>query len=257
MLAWLVMALLLVPVQGPRAHRTYPTGSNANQRQNPPKEPASLGPIRSGQTAPQGKQATARGKEGEKPLRPILGALIDSWPLTLIGIGALWLTWRTIGTLERQAEAALLNAEAVIKAERPWLIVQIEASENEAATYLVVATNKGRTPAEMVDGLFGQGVYPIGDSVPNEDRMAPFFAPLQGVTVPGDSFEVGKIKITSHRIDNSTPPPKQLYCCGIIRYWDTFTDRSQAAPYVTQWCFHWQGPKREWVRSPNGYSRNT
>jgi hypothetical protein len=137
--------------------------------------------------------------------------------------------------------------------------VEVEPVYQGDDIYQVIATNKGRTPAEMVDGYCGHNVYPMEDSVPNEERMAPFLAPLQSLTLPGEHFEVEKIRIRMHPIDNSVLPPKQLYCFGVIRYWDMFTDRTQegAKPLVTQWCFQWQGPPKCWVRSPNGYSKNT
>ena len=50
------------------------------------------------------------------------------------------------------ANAALLNAQAFINAERPWILVKAElAKRPESGTwYDVVAVNKGRTPAEVI-----------------------------------------------------------------------------------------------------------
>jgi hypothetical protein len=201
--------------------------------------------------------------------------------LVLVGIGAIWAAIKTLKaieqqgiTLERQtkatedsAKAALLNAQAYINSERPWLVVEIEPiepDENDTLAavpvlYRVIARNKGRTPAEMIDGVCGQGAHPIEDQVPNEERMAPFLAPVQSLTMPDDSFQIDIISIASHPIDRTTLPVRVLYVYGRIRYWDVFMDRTKegATPYETRWLLAYEGSKKIWYRSASGYSRNT
>jgi hypothetical protein len=48
------------------------------------------------------------------------------------------------------AQAALLNAQAVIDAGRPWLLVTVEPSRSVANSYTVKASNRGRCPANMI-----------------------------------------------------------------------------------------------------------
>ena len=48
------------------------------------------------------------------------------------------------------ARAALVHAEAIIKAERPWILVAIEPSPGVANGFTVTAANRGRTPARIV-----------------------------------------------------------------------------------------------------------
>jgi hypothetical protein len=47
------------------------------------------------------------------------------------------------------AKAAQLNAQAVINAERPWIVVSFNARQG-TQQYAFIATNYGRTPAEIV-----------------------------------------------------------------------------------------------------------
>ena len=47
-------------------------------------------------------------------------------------------------------QAALLNAQAVIHAERPWILISVEPSRSKANSFTVKATNRGRTPARIV-----------------------------------------------------------------------------------------------------------
>ncbi|MGB6691303.1 MAG: hypothetical protein WBE76_26010 [Terracidiphilus sp.] len=48
------------------------------------------------------------------------------------------------------AQAALLNAQALIDAERPWLVVTVEPSSTVENGFTVTATNRGRSPAQVV-----------------------------------------------------------------------------------------------------------
>jgi hypothetical protein len=48
---------------------------------------------------------------------------------------------------QQAANAALLNAQAVINAERPWLLVLIEPNSGPMGGFTIHVKNKGRTPA--------------------------------------------------------------------------------------------------------------
>jgi hypothetical protein len=48
------------------------------------------------------------------------------------------------------AQAALMNARALVDAERPWLVVTVESSPNVENGFTVTATNRGRSPAQIV-----------------------------------------------------------------------------------------------------------
>jgi hypothetical protein len=50
----------------------------------------------------------------------------------------------------RHAEASLLSAQALRDAERPWLLISVEPSPSIANSFTVIATNRGRTPAQIV-----------------------------------------------------------------------------------------------------------
>lgn len=48
------------------------------------------------------------------------------------------------------AQAALMNAQAVISSERPWLVVTVEPAPNVENGFTVTAINRGRSPAQIV-----------------------------------------------------------------------------------------------------------
>jgi hypothetical protein len=62
-----------------------------------------------------------------------------------------WQSWET----RKASQAALLNAQAVINAERPWLLMIVERSKDSSSGYIVSAKNCGRTPALIVSALGG------------------------------------------------------------------------------------------------------
>ena len=84
--------------------------------------------------------------------------------LALLGYAALWIALSTLKKIERQtklaeeevslaastARTALLHVEAVIRAERPWIMVTAEPSPDRAGSSIVVATNRGKSPARIV-----------------------------------------------------------------------------------------------------------
>jgi hypothetical protein len=49
-----------------------------------------------------------------------------------------------------RAEASLLTVQAFSDAERPWLLISVEPSPSIANSFTVIATNRGRTPAQIV-----------------------------------------------------------------------------------------------------------
>jgi hypothetical protein len=53
-------------------------------------------------------------------------------------------------TAAASAQAALLNAQAVVHSERPWILVTVEPSRSVENSFTVVATNRGRTPARII-----------------------------------------------------------------------------------------------------------
>jgi hypothetical protein len=84
--------------------------------------------------------------------------------LAFLGYAGIMLAISTLKKIERQtaaaetaaiaaqnaAQAALMNAQAVIDADRPWLVVSVEPSPTVENGFMVTATNRGRSPARIV-----------------------------------------------------------------------------------------------------------
>ncbi len=51
------------------------------------------------------------------------------------------------------AQAALLHAQAIVRSERPWILVTVEPSGKVENRFMIVATNRGRGPARIVSAV--------------------------------------------------------------------------------------------------------
>ncbi len=51
---------------------------------------------------------------------------------------------------QTSAQAALMNAQAMVDSERPWLVVTVEPSLSVENGFTITATNRGRSPAQVV-----------------------------------------------------------------------------------------------------------
>jgi hypothetical protein len=171
------------------------------------------------------------------------------------------LIWQNVLT-RRSANAAVLNAQAVINAERPWVLVNPKTKTDAPGQYIVGAFNAGRTPAIILDGHCSCDKH-SADFVPPEDLNDPFDRPKRDLIVSEDSFPIREINpeslINQADREGGGTDPQIVFVYGKLRYWDTFTDRNAPAakPYETWWCWQYDSTKKTFGRCANGYTRNT
>jgi hypothetical protein len=84
---------------------------------------------------------------------------------------------------EKNADAALLNAQAVINAERPWVYIGAAYSKSSGA-YSFLAGNDGRTPAEVISFSYGFRCVESVKDLPDEPEYGPEIAPTIRLLVP-------------------------------------------------------------------------
>ncbi len=195
--------------------------------------------------------------------------------LAVIGICGIVAAVLTIRKLERQtkatedsAKAALLNAQALITSERPWLLISIESYgvslEDEtplSPVYIVKARNQGRTPAELIEGHCSCKLQSAYGFTPSDDMFDPFYAPNENLTVAGAEFLIRKFvpdAIVSEK-DMEGMEPKMLYVYGKLLYWDTFKDRNDPrnVPYLTRWSFTYDLYRKQFHRTAGPWPKNT
>jgi hypothetical protein len=167
MLKWLVISgvigLGLLPVHGQEKTSKPSTEQKVNEAIEK-KEPQaiSVSVINSvGQQASQGKGDQPENHSDSYLHHLLLPETLANIRLFIVGIFGTRVALRTLKNIERQtktgedaanaakdgAKAALLNAQAVINAERPWLLVIIESVNGPMGGFNIFVKNKGRTPA--------------------------------------------------------------------------------------------------------------
>jgi hypothetical protein len=182
---------------------------------------------------------------------------------------------RQIGIMERQtkaaedaAMAALLNAQAMMHSERPWIIITIEPHPQFRGSFLFAATNKGRTPAQLISG---SSEYTFA-SRPQELAIPPAYSSQftgldETLLVPGDPFQIYTRsgicpedilarRASSHELRSYN---ETLIFYGRIVYRDGFGNGNETNAYhETRWCFAYVKHERRFVvTGPDEYNRHT
>jgi len=167
------------------------------------------------------------------------------------------------------ADAALLNARAVINSERPWIVVSVRGGES-IGDYVFTATNRGRTPAVFESGTFDFAVDSYADSLPTGPRYDSPVAPDRTLIVQGDGFDISlrgersinpESFITTPQMANQVKVLKNLSLLfyGEVIYRDVFNrDEKEAIHHETRFCYCFDVSRREFVRTgPEEYNRYT
>ncbi len=187
--------------------------------------------------------------------------------LALLGYAGIMLGIQTLKKIERQskysesaaeiaaksaeaacksAEAALLHAQAIINAERPWVLITIVPSRSIENGFTVIATNRGRGPAQVVAAseetriAIDESHLPSIPEYKTEDAETPF---VSIILLPGEfmnlkSFCRDDVKALCgtdeafRRIENWE---ERVFLYGRVTYRDLAapTDRP---PHETGWC---------------------
>jgi hypothetical protein len=93
---------------------------------------------------------------GKLPPVTIARDCFDKWTLiftgllAVVGLLGVILACKTVLATRDNAKAALLNAQAIINAERAWVIMVIEQDKEFPRLFRLKAENRGRTPAMIV-----------------------------------------------------------------------------------------------------------
>jgi hypothetical protein len=170
--------------------------------------------------------------------------------LTLLFLGwQSWLTRQSANAAVKAADAALLNAQAVINAERGKLLFEVEKRLDEkfrgVGVFTVFAVNHGRVPAQIL------GYAPPTETIVNlpeelivPPRYKPEVVPVQRFLAPGAKCLVGEVspaapgKQTVNAINLAQATGVSInaqarVAYGQIRYMDGISDEIRFSRY----CF--------------------
>ena len=197
----------------------------------------------------------------------------------LVLIGAIGIYWaiKTVKATEVAARAALLNAQAVIYTERPWLLIEqkeikprIElefvitdlppTDRDKHTTCVFWIKNYGRTPAIVVAQKAELQIGTHGLKLPapaffdSSDPIIPYIFP-QDITNP--QFATLAATLTTADKVLIKTQTKFVWLCGYIRYKDA-VPRTDTITYETRFCYVWweNDAASGWMIGPELYNKS-
>lgn len=139
----------------------------------------------------------------------------------------------------RAAEGAFLNAQAVINAERPWLLVTLEEVSGPGTGFIIRAKNKGRTPAMIMSARIGCVVAENVEKLPKEPPYGDGSLVQDHIVIPEDEPSVGWFDLNAlNKMTGNKAAwlEGQTFVFGIVLYRDLL-DLSQTKPHETRWIY--------------------
>jgi hypothetical protein len=153
---------------------------------------------------------------------------------------------RSARAANKSATAALLNAQAVINAERPWVMVQVETipGKNSAMSlFQLKLFNYGQTPAHIISCKGPKAEYfetpekelPVPPDYGTWEWDRRFLAPKDSFPIqnPIDPWDTKLRFVTDRALQGIPSPQDQLVIYGIIEYTDGVSEQT----YTTAYCY--------------------
>lgn len=167
------------------------------------------------------------------------------------------------------AQAALLFARAMQRAERPWIMTNVQPSQSVQDGFTIVAANRGRGPARIVSTVDESVIAlderhlpptPAFKNAPSSPAEPVILLP--GETVEIASFSRGDVKKlcgTAEQLSRVENWEERIYLYGNLVYRDL--DAPEDAPaHESAWCFwyiHGRQKSGMVTASPPAYHRHT
>jgi hypothetical protein len=177
---------------------------------------------------------------------------IFSWPEGIT-------TWAILFTLfviaeqtaqtKKAADAAFLNAQAVINAERPWLLVVIKPVMGPMGGFNVHIRNRGRTPAMITNAQWGCIAVKEVTDLPREPSYWPRELVKDRIVMPDGAARIWWFDYkTLHNVLKEQFPrfswEGRVFVFGTILYRD-LADPSPSALHETRWIGLYQSGNSE------------
>jgi hypothetical protein len=179
-------------------------------------------------------------------------------------------SWQT----KNAAKCALLNIQAFINSERPWIQVitepQNDKSEFKHNMWVVKAVNRGKTPAAIISDSWGFNLILVELSPPeNPDYKKSDEYKAPKVLLPGESLVLRPL--SRHHL-GLTFGSEQCTCFdhselnafifGVVRYRDVLGNAALSPIHETGWCCYCttEGERKGIIISDSsieGYTKHT
>jgi hypothetical protein len=200
--------------------------------------------------------------------------ILPIWIASLIAVIGVIVAVYTLRAIEREAKeiravasAASLNAQAVINAERPWLVVATFFEKDKPELCRFECRNQGNTPAKIIS-ISANPHFVTNPStlLVQPDYSFPVAMPDLTLIVHSDSFQIGhgirarQFIESRGRWESVLWANEFLVYYGNVVYQDTlYPESSSEGIHETRWCFVYQpGGDRLFLRGgPEEYNRYT
>ncbi|HLY40704.1 MAG TPA: hypothetical protein VKR52_05790 [Terracidiphilus sp.] len=203
-----ILSLLLTCARGAW---TQVPGNGSDQNQKPQGSQTQPQATQPSVLTPRPQQEPAKEKKNTNPKSSgypwqelLAPANIPNWILAIIGVLGVRVALITLRKLERQtkgtedaAEAALLNAKAVINAERGRILFEIEKRLDEhvrgIGIFTILAVNYGRSPVEIVGYTPPtEDVVKLSIDLPIPPQYQPEIIATKRYLTPGERYRVAE-----------------------------------------------------------------
>lgn len=135
-----------------------------------------------------------------------------------------------LGTMRDTAKANRDSADALVNAERAWIMVYLDwqppatvrilSSQHETSAYLqCVCTNHGKTPAWIDEICCKFEIIPWFHESPDFKNMEPYDSTPEPVAA-GASSQIRKLEPVADGVSNQEGKVRMIY--GVVKYWDMF-----------------------------------
>jgi len=160
------------------------------------------------------------------------------------------------------ARAALLHAQSMVNAERPWILVTAEPTPGAESSFEITATNRGKTPATITaasdQSLFAAdeaNLEPQAEFTPvqTKSRFVPIILlPGESATLKSFSREDAKaLSGSDEKLARLESWEERLFLRGKVAYNDLITPAGKEA-HETNWCLWYIHGKQRSALVPAG-----
>ncbi|MGH9605315.1 MAG: hypothetical protein ACRD3N_06385 [Terracidiphilus sp.] len=290
-------ALLLAFVQVPPGAAAQAVGPSGPALQGQPPSSTAAQPNPAGATAPpncpggvcdeQPQQITvANPAPATAPIWPMHERIAWAAGLVLVVLAyvGIMLALSTLRKIERamrngekvaaaaadSAQAALLYAQSLVEAERPWILVSADPARTVENGFAIVARNQGRTPARIV-AIDNQTAFAADEArLPDpphydEEKAGASFAPV--ILLPGESTEIktfsrGEVKElcqSEDRLKKVESWDEKIFFYGKVTYRDLIAPRDEQIHETAWCCWYIHGRQRSGMvaAGPREYNSHT
>lgn len=204
--------------------------------------------------------------------------------LALLGYAGILIALAVLRKIERQtrlseeaaqaaaesAQAALLHTQALVRAERPWVLVAVENSRTVENSFAVVASNRGRSPARIQLTMDAMTTAADEEHLPSEPEYGAASAHMPAasmILLPGESLTLksfGRSDVkgfcgSAEKLKRVEEWEEKIYLYGKIEYFDLIAPAEEQR-HETGWCcwyIHGRQKSGMVMAGPPAYNRHS